>query len=577
MLKKLRLFQLKRMIGLLKSRKYVYFFGLLGGMTGQISFIIVSAFVKKKMINAAIRGQIAIILNSIYLILTVIILGCIFDPLARYICNWCIRKTMKELRFALFSHIAKLSMSYFDDTHSGEVMARINNDLNVMEKAYGWQMHMLLLSIIAGIGSLISMFILDWRLTILVIILGLASVLVNIFFANSLKTISELIQVESSELIQSLVNILTGLRTIKMFNIGSIMIQRFIDKNESVAKTQMLKIKKKSVMDCLNFFFSNLNLLGILLIGSIMVANELTDFGTVLAIIYLQTGLDFLLYQFSNYLVQYQQAIAGANRVFELLDHSIEPEKYIITNNSNQRDMIVFDDVYFGYNNKQFILNSLNLRIKKGEHIALVGLSGAGKSTIIKLLLGFYPINSGSIVVQGKSLGEYTLEELRELITYVPQDVHLFTGTIEQNIYFVEPTVNKEEIRAVAKATLADKFIMNLPERYQTKVRMMGNSLSGGQKQRIAIARALLKDAPIVLFDEAASALDSESEHQLRLGISELLRGRTVITIAHRLSTIVNADQIYLIENGRVIERGKHKELLQKSGVYQLLYNQQYK
>ncbi|MCG8639113.1 MAG: ABC transporter ATP-binding protein/permease, partial [Desulfobacterales bacterium] len=385
MLQKLHLHQLKRMIGLLKRRKYVYVLGLLGGMTGQISFIIVSAFIKKTMINAAINGQMLILLNSSYIVIIVIILGCIFDPLARYVSNWCIRKTMMELRLTLFSHIAKLPMTYFDNTHSGEIMARINNDLNVMERAYGWQMHMLLLSIIAGTSSLISMFILDWRLTIFMIIFGLASVLVNMFFASSLKNVSERIQVESSESILSFTNILTGLRTIKMFNIGVVMIQRFIDKNESLAKTQMHKIKKKSVMDSLNFTFNNLNLLGILLIGSIMVSNGLTDFGTILAIISLQTGLDFLLYQFSNYLVQYQQALAGANRVFELLDQSIEPEKYNITKSSCQKDMIVFKNVFFGYNDERLILNRLNLEIIKGEHIALVGSSGAGKSTIFKL------------------------------------------------------------------------------------------------------------------------------------------------------------------------------------------------
>lgn len=571
----LRLPLQKRMIGLFKKRKYIYIFGLIGGMTGQISFIIVNAFVKKKIINAAISGQMRILLNAAGLILIVIILGCIFDPIARYLSNWCIKKTMMELRSTLFSHLIKLPLTYFDNTHSGEIMSRINNDLNVMERAYGWQMHMLLLSVIAGCGSLISMFILDWRLTLIIISLSLASVLINMIFTNPLKKISERIQDEGSILVQSLEDILAGLRTIKMFNLGIVMVQGFEKKNRSHLEAQMQKTKINSLMDGLNFLFSNLNLLGIIFVGTIMVADGLTDYGTVLAIISLQTGLDFLLYQFSNYLVQYQRALAGAKRVFELLDQAIEPEKFLLAKGSTQREMIVFDDVYFGYQEDQKILKGLNLHINKGEHVALVGLNGAGKSTIFKILLGYYPIAHGNVIIAGKSLGDYNLEELRDLIAYVPQDVHLFSGSVEENLRFAKPDLTLEEVTTAVKATYADEFIRRMPKGYQTKLSKLGNSLSGGQKQRIAIARALLKDAPIVLFDEATSALDSESESQLQQGLSQLIRGRTVITIAHRLSTIIFADRIFVLKDGQVVEEGEHRQLLKSGGVYQQLYQQQ--
>lgn len=571
----------KQMIGLMKQRKYIYIMGLIGGMTGQISFIIISAFVKKTIINAAFNGQINVLLNSALIILLVIILGCIFDPIARYISNRCIKKTMMELRNHLFSHLAKLPLTYFDNTHSGEIMSRINNDLSAMERAYGWQMHMLLLSIIAGSGSLVSMFILDWRLTSLVIVFGLTSVWVNTSFASALKKISERIQRENSKLLQALENILAGLRTIKMFNLGVIMTQYFLKKNETLLEAQMLLTKKNSLMNGLNFFFNNLNLLGILFIGSLMVANGSIDFGTVLAIISLQTGLDFLLYQFSNYLVQYQQALAGAKRVFELLDQSIEPKIFLPTkssykkSSSYEKEMILLEDVCFGYQDKPRILKKLNLKIKQGEHVAIVGSSGAGKSTIFKILLGYYPISSGHIVLQGRSFSDYSLEEMRNLIAYIPQDVYLFSGTIEENLCYGEPNLSREEIKTVAQATYADEFIRKLPKKYQTQIMRMGSSLSGGQKQRIAVTRALLKDAPIVFFDEATSALDSESESQLQRRLTELIRGKTVVTIAHRLATIANADRIFVLEAGRVVEKGKHHELLKLGGLYQQFYYQQ--
>jgi ABC-type multidrug transport system fused ATPase/permease subunit len=239
-------------------------------------------------------------------------------------------------------------------------------------------------------------------------------------------------------------------------------------------------------------------------------------------------------------------------------------------------DGIACEGLTFQYGDGSRALEGVSLRVEKGCSAALVGPSGSGKSTIIKLLMGFYPPGEGRIVVDGKALGSYRLEDLRRIISYVPQDPYLFSGTIAENIGFGRPGASRDDIMEAAKSANAHDFITALPMGYDTEVGEKGTSLSGGQRQRIAIARALLKDAPILLLDEATSALDSESERLVQDALDVLMKGRTTIAVAHRLSTIQNAGVIYVIDEGRVVETGKHEDLVKLGGVYSRLYNLQF-
>jgi ABC-type multidrug transport system fused ATPase/permease subunit len=239
--------------------------------------------------------------------------------------------------------------------------------------------------------------------------------------------------------------------------------------------------------------------------------------------------------------------------------------------------LIDFLNVTFAYNGGENILKSISFGVPQGQFVAFAGPSGGGKSTLFKLLLGCYPVKDGTIFVDGKPMHAYSLADLRDRIAYVPQDAYLFSGTILENIRYGKPSASEEQIVAAAKAAFAHDFVVEFPGGYQTVVGERGARLSGGQRQRIAIARALLKDAPILLLDEATSALDSESEQIVQRALEVLMKGRTTLVIAHRFSTIVNADAIYVIDGGKVVEQGKHAELMSRQGVYANLYEMQFK
>ena len=285
--------------------------------------------------------------------------------------------------------------------------------------------------------------------------------------------------------------------------------------------------------------------------------------------------------QLGSFLAQLQSSMAGANRIFEILDQPREPLNYpIIVEQQAQGEAVIrMNNVEFGYTQNNKILKGININLNRGHTAALVGYSGCGKSTILKLLLGFYPTDRGGIYICGKPIGQYKLSELRAIIAYVPQDPYFFEGTIEENIWYGCLEATMVQVIAAARDANAHDFIIEQPHGYETFVGEGGLRLSGGQKQRIAIARAILKNAPILLLDEATSSLDTESEKLVQDALNILKKDRTTIVVAHRLSTIQNADVIYVIQDGNITNKGKHGELLNISETYNKLwslYNEQY-
>jgi len=325
---------------------------------------------------------------------------------------------------------------------------------------------------------------------------------------------------------------------------------------------------------------SFLTFLGVLGAGAYMVYYRITDLGTVIAILTLKMQVFCLFEEVGSNFVDLQKSLAGAKRVFNLInerEESITSDIYIEDSKlSDKNTAVVFDHVVYSYNGHTNTIDDISMTIEKSQITALVGLSGAGKSTIIKLLLGLYVPQDGKIILDGVEDKEINLEELRDRIAYVSQTTYLFEGSIEENIRFGNFSATKEDIVAAAIAANAHDFIRDMPEQYDTAVGEGGNGLSGGQRQRIAIARALLKNAPILLLDEATSALDSDSERLVQEALYRLMKGRTTIVVAHRLSTIQNADKIYVIEDGRVIEEDTHKSLLESTGFYNIMHKTQF-
>lgn len=565
-----------KMLTLMGKNKWKYIIGLLGGCFCPASFRIISAFVNKNMINAATSGEVGLLTKALFLAIAALIFSCIIDPICRYMYNKSIKETMRDIRGMVFSHVEKLPMSYLEKNHSGDTISRLTNDVNIMENVYGGQMFALVIAAFMGISSTVTMFSLDYKLAVLMIFLGLVSMKINVKYSAPIRKISDEVQKRRGMSTQYLGDVLAGFRVIKMFSLRSI-IDRYVDENAAIKSKAMERVKRNCELLCVNHVISTISFVGVLIIGAFMVNSRISDFGTITAIISLQGGVTFMFTQFGNFFTQLQESLSGAARVFDILEVPEEQEKNDVKGRKDKENMIVIKDVSFNYDQDKVILDNLSMAVKKGQIAALVGASGGGKSTIIKLLLGFYPIYSGEISINGRAMGDYTMDELRKLMAYVPQDAYLFEGTIEENILYGRPGASKEEMINAAKMANAHDFIVDMKDGYKTKVGERGLKLSGGQRQRIAIARALLKDEPILLLDEATSALDSESEMLVQQALSVLMKGRTVIVVAHRLSTIENADVIYVIGEGKVKEQGKHEELLKLKGIYHDLHNLQFK
>jgi ABC-type multidrug transport system fused ATPase/permease subunit len=297
--------------------------------------------------------------------------------------------------------------------------------------------------------------------------------------------------------------------------------------------------------------------------------------GALVSSIMMCGGISFHLLRIGQNLMHIQKALAGVERLYELFSQEKEPERYSTCSDDNTSGVCIKNGK-FGYSQEQPVINDLNIIVPCGAKAALVGDSGGGKSTVVKLILGLYELWEGSMTINRRPVRDYTLEELRRQTAYVPQDAYIFNGTIRQNIIIGNHLATEDEIIQASKRANAHEFIMEQKEGYDTLVGERGIKLSGGQRQRIAIARAILKNAPVLLLDEATSSLDSESEFLVQQALEELMKGRTSIIVAHRLSTIEKADIIYFISEGRVVEEGTHKELLQKDGSYSKLYYREF-
>jgi ABC transporter related len=395
------------------------------------------------------------------------------------------------------------------------------------------------------------------------------TVLINIKFAEPLRKIGGKIQRSESALLSRLSDLVAGFRVIKLYDTDGFIINKYEETNRKTAGLRIKRIARVGTIDSISHLLNFINTFVIITIGAVMAAKGYTDFGTVFAILTVQGNVSSMLLNFGSAWGMMQESVAASELIHEVLNTDKEERKPAIAPEDDTSDhYIAFENVSFSYDDSGPVLDGLNLSVKEGTVAALVGPSGGGKSTVIKLLPEFYPIGKGKIYFAGRNIDSYSADELRNMISYVPQDAYLFDASVKENIGYGKTNASDEEIIDAAKAANAHDFIMELSDGYDTLVGERGESLSGGQRQRIAIARAFLKNAPVLLLDEATSALDNENEAIVQQSIESLMKNRTVIVVAHRLSTIENADIIYVIEHGRVVQLGTHEDLKQQDGVY---------
>jgi ATP-binding cassette subfamily B protein len=505
----------------------------------------------------------------------------------RYISNYIVSywghllgvKIEHDMRRDIFTHLQTLPFSYFDNNKTGHIMSRIVNDLRDITELAHHGPEDLFISLVMLIGSFIVLIRIEWRLTLILY----ASIPIIIWFViskrNKMSDSFREVRKKIANVNSQLENSISGVRVAKSFTNEGFEIEKFNEGNRefSDARKESYKVMAEFASG-IGIMSSVLNLL-VISLGGYFVYRDIINFGDLFSFTLYVNFFMQPIRRLSEFSQQLQEGMTGFERFIEIMNIKsdiVDKENALELNDISGR--IEFKDVSFSYNNgENTVLANLNLDIEPGKTVALVGPSGAGKTTLCHLIPRFYETNSGEILLDNMDIKDIKIKSLRKNIGLVQQDVFLFTGTIRDNIVYGDPEASDEEVIEAAKKARIHDFIMSLPEGYNTFIGEKGVKLSGGQKQRISIARLFLKNPPILILDEATSALDNETEIMIQKSLEELSRGRTTLVIAHRLSTIKNADEILVLTAEGIVENGNHEELLEKDKLYAKLYRAQFK
>lgn len=542
-------------INIMGKRCFLFFLGILFMSIGWSLFAIMTSLLMKNVVDAAENGNATKI--------PLIIIGniiCGFISLVIYrgaaiLYNVEAKRAYANLCKNVFAKEIKLPFSYYEKHHSGEFISKISYDLEKMGSIYSSRLRRAVAPILQVIVYLIPMFILNWQITICFICVNVCMLIINTFLIKPIRDVSKKISNSNRDMTEKMSNLLQGMEQTRMYSAGKETIEEFIKENENFTRQSRKKFLFMALLESSSKGFELVCALAFLIIGIYFTNNKYTTLGSLTAIYSLYGVFSFQFLQLGKYLPELIGCLVNAQNIFDFIGEDIEPncwyedikyediDNYYVKKKIKAEQEIIIDKIDFSYRKELKLLHNFSMNINKGECIAITGQSGCGKSTISKLLLGLYKVENGMIWIDGQPYLKINNMEIRQKIAYVPQEPYLFNDSIKENIRIGKLNATDEEIENAAKIAHAHEFIMKFENGYETMVGERGNKLSGGERQRIAIARAIIKDAPIILLDEATSALDNESEQFVNESLKSLINKKTIIMIAHRPSTIALADR----------------------------------
>lgn len=554
--------------------------GLITTMLAGIALELSVAWFLSLITNAAVKFDIGIWPMLIAIGAAILVGSSLISFFDTYLKQKASVKVRNDIRLDTMDHALRLHQAYNDQIHTGDLLARFTSDNQAVGDAAGNIIMGLIKNPLLALCAFIYLLNIHWPLALITICVGPAMILTGKIFGESMRIKGGRLQEAMGRGTSYLQDVLGAGMLYKIFGLEKKISKQYRQFSSEIAEIEQSQGKTQGAAGAVSQGIAILTFMTAILLAGYFVAKGSLEVGAMLAFVQLMNYLVNPFALLPTLWSSMQQALAGAERIFQVID---APKEYAELPAASRAKTafseLVVSSVGFSYKESEgeLALRNIGFRVYAGQTVAVVGGSGGGKSTLFKLLLGLYPPGSGSIRIDGKALGDIGLREYRDYFSLVPQESILFTGTIRDNILDGNPNASEEQIIAAAKQANAYDFIMKLPEGFATEIGERGSRLSGGQKQRIAIARAILRDAPILLLDEATAALDNESERLVQDALSKLMVGRTTLVIAHRLSTVQHADQILVMENGEIVENGTHRSLLAAGGRYQELYQAQMK
>lgn len=556
------------------SKKYL-FFVIIAALAANI-FMLAAPYISGRAIDF-IKGEnnvdFGMVIKISSVLLAVYVLNALFTWGMTVFTNHLSNRTIEKMRADAFERLVKLPLKYFDTHSHGDIISRLTNDIDAVSDGLLQGITQLFSGLVTVIGSLGMMFLLNWKIALCVVGVTILCVFVSRFIAvNSGKMFR--VQAQTTGELNGFVNEIVGnMKVVKAFGYEEKSGDVFGEINGRLYKCGQKAQFYSSLVNPTTRYINNLAYISVGVLGGLAALMKRLSVGTISSFLIYATQFARPINDMTSILTQLQSATAAAARIFALCDEAAESDDSNRAALKSGGGEVVFENVSFSYDKNRELIKNLNLTAKKGQRIAIVGPTGAGKTTIVNLLMNFYDADGGAIIVDGQDINTVTRDSLRKNFGMVLQETWLFSGTVRENIAYGKENATDEEITAAAKAASAHGFINRLPDGYDTMITEDGGNLSSGQKQLLTIARAMLSNPEVLILDEATSNVDTMTEQRIQRAFLKMMEGRTSFIIAHRLSTIREADLILVMNNGEIVEQGTHKELLEKGGFYAKLYN----